>query len=93
MTTSTTQECQARKAPDTTEAIHELTAHDRCDRCGSQAYVRVELPTGELFFCGHHGREFSSAYSPIALTVQDETDRLYAQHGSKLASTAAAAAS
>lgn len=36
-----------------------LTAADRCDRCGAQAYHRVTLPNAdrsELLFCGHHGR-------------------------------------
>jgi hypothetical protein len=29
----------------------QLTAMDRCDRCGAQAYVRVLLPSGlELLF-------------------------------------------
>lgn len=36
----------------------ELTASDRCDRCGAAAQVRAVLATGgELLFCGHHARE------------------------------------
>ena len=35
-----------------------LTAADRCDRCGAQAYVRVRLITGELHFCAHHAKQF-----------------------------------
>lgn len=32
----------------------ELTAQDRCDRCGAQAYV-IYLKDGlELLFCRHH---------------------------------------
>ncbi len=31
-----------------------LTANDRCDRCGAQAYVKVTGVTGDLLFCGHH---------------------------------------
>ncbi|WP_240644183.1 DUF7455 domain-containing protein [Antribacter gilvus] len=58
-----------------------LTAADRCDRCGAQAYVRVVLPVGELLFCGHHGRAHAAAYSGVAKHVQDETDRLLAEHG------------
>jgi ribosomal protein L37E len=58
-----------------------LTATDRCDRCGSQAYVRVELNTGELFFCGHHARALHDAYTHVAVHVQDETDRLMREHG------------
>jgi len=38
-----------------------LTAVDRCDRCGAQAYVRALLPNGlELLFCAHHNRQHSS---------------------------------
>jgi hypothetical protein len=58
-----------------------LTAADRCDRCGAQAYVRVVLPVGELLFCGHHARAHADAYREIAQSVQDETDRLHAEHG------------
>jgi hypothetical protein len=31
-----------------------LTVNDRCDSCGSQAYVKVTGVTGDLTFCGHH---------------------------------------
>ena len=35
-----------------------LTAVDRCDRCGAQAYVRATLLNGgELLFCGHQDRK------------------------------------
>lgn len=54
-----------------------LTAEDRCDRCGAQAYVRVELETGgELLFCAHHGREHSDALAKVAINVTDETHKL-----------------
>ena len=54
-----------------------LTAMDRCDRCGAQAYVRVLLPNGlELLFCAHHNRQHSSALTKIAVDIYDETDRL-----------------
>lgn len=36
------------------EEIRSLTAHDRCDQCGSQAYVLVVGMAGELTFCAHH---------------------------------------
>lgn len=65
----------------TTLTTEPLTALDRCDRCGAQAYVRVVLPVGELLFCGHHARAHASAYVDIATHVQDETDRLHAEHG------------
>jgi hypothetical protein len=54
-----------------------LTAMDRCDRCGAQAYVRALLPNGlELLFCAHHNRQHSSALTKIAVGIHDETDRL-----------------
>ncbi|MBD5788235.1 hypothetical protein IF650_18910 [Cellulosimicrobium terreum] len=65
----------------TTTTTEPLTAADRCDRCGAQAYVRVVLPTGELLFCGHHARAHADAYTNLATHVQDETDKLHAEHG------------
>lgn len=53
-----------------------LTAADRCDRCGAQAYVRVTLSVGELLFCGHHGKAHSDRLSQVALRIHDETDKL-----------------
>lgn len=34
-----------------------LTALDRCDRCGAQAYTRFSMKGMELLFCSHHTRE------------------------------------
>ena len=57
-----------------------LTAADRCDRCGAQAYLRVELLTGgELLFCAHHAREHGDALKEVAATRVDETNRLAAE--------------
>ena len=54
-----------------------LTALDRCDRCGAQAYLRVELQSGgELLFCAHHAREHGDKIKEIAASVTDETHRL-----------------
>ena len=54
-----------------------LTAQDRCDRCGAQAYVRAVLATGgELMFCAHHGKEYAEKLAAIAVKIQDETARL-----------------
>jgi hypothetical protein len=58
-----------------------LTAADRCDRCGARAYVRVRLAAGELLFCAHHGRKHADALAGVATTIQDETERLHAEHG------------
>ena len=54
-----------------------LTAMDRCDRCGAQAYVRVLLPSRlELLFCAHHNRQYAPALAKIAVEIRDETERL-----------------
>ena len=54
-----------------------LTAADRCDRCGAQAYLRVELSKGgELLFCAHHAREHGDKLREIAVNLHDETGKL-----------------
>ena len=54
-----------------------LSAVDRCDRCGAQAYVRVELSGGaELLFCAHHARQHEDKLREVAITIHDETGRL-----------------
>ena len=54
-----------------------LSAADRCDRCGAQAYLRVELQSGgELLFCAHHAREHGPKLKEIAVNVVDETHKL-----------------
>jgi hypothetical protein len=54
-----------------------LTAMDRCDRCGAQAYLRVELTRGgELLFCAHHAREHSDRLREVAVEIHDETGKL-----------------
>ena len=60
---------------ETTE-LPALTAADRCDVCGAQAFIRVVLTTGDLVFCGHHGSANKDKLKPIAITWQDETDKL-----------------
>src|SRR5690349_20536914 len=54
-----------------------LTAADRCDRCGAQAYVRAVLAGGgELLFCAHHGHKYSESLRAAGAEIHDETDRL-----------------
>src|SRR6195952_1268656 len=75
------QVTQMRVRPDVTTATAPtaapLTAIDRCDRCGAQAYLRVQLKSGgELLFCAHHAREHSDKLREVAEHVQDETGKL-----------------
>ena len=61
----------------TAVASNPLTASDRCDRCGAQAYLRVQLASGgELLFCAHHAREHSEKLRTVAVNVHDETGKL-----------------
>ena len=66
-----------------------LSDVDRCDRCGSQAYVRVGLAYGaELLFCAHHGRQHGDRLREVATFIQDESDRLI--HAGNIAEVMAA---
>jgi hypothetical protein len=63
----------------TTIAASPLTAADRCDRCGAQAYVRAVLGSGsELLFCAHHWHQNESRLREIAASIHDESERLAA---------------
>ncbi|MCS4276125.1 MULTISPECIES: DUF7455 domain-containing protein [Mycetocola] len=53
-----------------------LTAADRCDSCGAQAYVRVTLANGELMFCAHHGKKYQEKLAAVASNWHDESARL-----------------
>jgi hypothetical protein len=55
-----------------------LTAADRCDRCGAQAYVRVVLTAGELLFCAHHGRRYEEKLREVAREFDDQSAQLKA---------------
>lgn len=55
-----------------------LTAADRCDRCGAQAYLRVTITEGlDLLFCAHHARAHQDKLQQVALHIQDETNKLH----------------
>jgi hypothetical protein len=55
----------------------QLTAADRCDSCGAQAYIRVVVNNGELLFCAHHGKKYQEKLSSIAHSWHDESARLF----------------
>ena len=61
----------------TTMTATMLSALDRCDRCGAQAYVRVTLGGGgELMFCAHHARLHEQKLREMSALIHDETERL-----------------
>jgi hypothetical protein len=63
----------------TTFAASPLTATDRCDRCGAQAYVRITLGSGsDLLFCAHHWHDNEARLREVAASIHDESERLIA---------------
>lgn len=48
-----------------------LTALDRCDKCGAPAMIRATLANGELYFCGHHGRQIATPLVLSSIEVFD----------------------
>lgn len=55
-------------------AMVSFTAHDRCDRCGAQAYtmaVRDDV-AAELLFCAHHRREVYDRLEEDGWTIIDD---------------------
>jgi hypothetical protein len=76
-TDSTTEETEVTVTSTATLTAEPLTAVDRCDRCGAQAYVRVRMATGsELIFCAHHGREYTPKLRKLEAVILDESERL-----------------
>ena len=61
---------------DTPAKEWQLTAMDRCDYCGAQAYVRVTGVTGSLDFCGHHYNRHQDKLTSFAFETIDERDKL-----------------
>lgn len=57
-------------------AVYRLTAMDRCDSCGAQAYIAAEVNGSELLFCAHHGRKYEEKLRAVATSWHDETARL-----------------
>lgn len=52
----------------------ELSAADRCDRCGAAAQVRVILQSGgELLFCGHHARKHNARLVELAAELEERS--------------------
>lgn len=74
----------SKTATATREPAFTMTALDRCDRCGAQAYAKVAFAplatnrsAGTLFFCAHHFRAHEPVLRVQAIDVQDETSRLH----------------
>lgn len=74
---------RCRMATTKTKDKKVLTANDRCDKCGSQAYVKVTGMSGELMFCSHDYNKIMSdpkgkeAMQTFAYETLDERDFIY----------------
>ena len=62
---------------ETMDDAYTLTALDRCDSCGAQAYVKVTMASGELLYCAHHGAKYKEKLASTALNWHDESARLH----------------
>ena len=56
-----------------------LNVIDRCDACGSQAFVLVKLISGELMFCGHHYNKYQVKLDNNSYSIIDERDYINAK--------------
>lgn len=63
-----------REAP----ADRKLTAVDRCDQCGAQAYVLIWMTHGELLWCVHHWNRNREKATATAVVWYDHSDELTA---------------
>jgi len=54
------------------EASDTLNATDRCDYCGSQAYVWANGVSGDLLFCRHHFLKSEEKIRDWAFEIIDE---------------------
>ena len=63
------------RATEVEAADRPLSALDRCDSCGAQAYVRVMLNGSELLFCAHHAHTHAAPRRPRAAVGHDEPPR------------------
>lgn len=61
-------EAEARPLSDT------LNNADRCDQCGAQAFVWVNMPNSQagLLYCGHHFNRNEEGLRKVAIDIWDE---------------------
>jgi hypothetical protein len=60
---------------DEQETFRELSRyHDRCDRCGAQAFILAINEAGqEMTFCGHHGRRYEASLMSQGFIIDDQS--------------------
>lgn len=67
----------ARTVDDVSTPVMEdtqLSAADRCDRCGARAHLKVRLANGGvLLFCAHHARAHADKIKQVAVELEGDT--------------------
>jgi len=53
-----------------------LTAEDRCDYCGAQAWAQVEMRDSDLLFCKHHFDQYKASLVEQSHWIRDYTQAL-----------------
>lgn len=53
-----------------------LNVSDRCDACGSQAFVMAKGLSGSLLFCRHHYLKSEEQIKAWAFEILDETEKI-----------------
>jgi hypothetical protein len=67
------------------EAVEKLTpftplnAHDRCDRCGAQSYVRWVLGDSDLVMCNHHSNKYEPELLGAGFSIHEDARGLLTQ--------------
>lgn len=56
-----------------------LVSTDRCDGCGTQAYVKLVKGDAELIFCGHHFNKHGDALDEAGWNIVVDTRELLTQ--------------
>lgn len=58
------------------EKSNVLNVSDRCDACGSQAFVWINGVAGDLLFCRHHFLKNEDKLKEYAFEIVDETHKI-----------------
>ena len=65
-------------APEADEEVRPLSDvlnhSDRCDACGAQAFIWVNMPNSKngLLYCGHHFNKYEAKLREYAIEIFDE---------------------
>ena len=52
-----------------------LDKFESCDKCSARARIGVSFLAGELYFCGHHAKQYEVAEKALALELFDADEK------------------